>query len=406
MDGPHPFTSRTVLVVVVCAVVAAPVVATSGVLSQAGGSAGDGVGGSMAVAANLDDVQTAPAAADAVQEGSETEPNDDGANANPLEPGVPIEGTVSTEEDWDFFTVDVPSSGQVEITVGRSPGGGTLAVGVYDPAGNFVTGRFTGDGQTGFVVDATQSGTYYVLVASGSQFVTEDGSPGPSGTGPYTLQVTLGGAGPSPTPGAGNETSTADGFDTPTQTPGGFETPTPGDFETPTPTPGGFETPATTPTTNETVESEPNDAPGQANAVQFGGVLAGEIESAEDRDWFVFDATADETINATLQRTGGNGTFRVLYYYSNGTIYADFTSIEPDGQATLVAVPPISGQYYVRIASPDGFGSYTFSVAPVESGREGVIGPGGAIDPPGGNETTTPQSPTETPGGTATEESE
>jgi hypothetical protein len=342
---------------------------------------------------------------------TETEPNDDGTTANRLQADLPVRGSVAAPDDLDYYAVETLSAGTLQVTLDRPPGAGTLAVGVFDPQGNFVDGRFAeAGGQTAIAVQASQPGRYLVLVASGAQFTTEDGASGPEGTGQYDLRVSTDGDGPPTTPTPGPGTPTPDGFETPA--PDGFETPTPGGFLTPSPTPDGFETPTSTPTppAGGAEESEPNDGPRQANAVGFGDAVAGEVAGPGDRDWYVFDATAGETFNATLARTDGDGSFRVLYYYANGTVFAEFRSVGPDGRARLFATPPASGQYYVRVASPDGSGPYTFSVAGVSGDGQGLDAPGGGVDLPG-NVTATPSpapsTPTpapRSPTGTATDE--
>lgn len=323
---------------------------------------------------------------------SETEPNDDGASADVLQPGVPTRGTIATPDDIDFYTVDVaqPGTVSIELTVQGPQGSGTLVTGLYAPDGTFLEGYFVEAGDTfEFPVQANQPGRYWVIVASGSQFTTQDGNPGPEGTGPYTVQVQTGGPpeGPTPTPTPGDGPPTPGEFATPT--PGsGFGTPTPGDgFGTPTPG-DGFATP--TPTESDPAsETEPNDRPQQATVVDLGSTTAGTVDSPDDKDWYAFDASAGQTLNATVTRGEGSGSFRLLYYYPNGTLLADVTPVAPNSQGTLLATIPTNGRYYVRIASPDGGGAYTFSVATLAGGGQGVGDPVDPIGPdiPVGNST-------------------
>lgn len=301
---------------------------------------------------------TTPTPSDGDGGASEVEPNDDGASANVLAPGSQVSGTVASEADLDFYAVDVSDPATLQVSLSRPAANGLLGVGVFDPQGQFVTGRFAPASDATSLSMQVSAGRHWILVASGSEF-TSEGQPGPAGSGPYTLGVSTTGGEASPTP-------TTDA--TPTPTPSATPTPSDG-FGTPTATPGtttpsdGFETPTPAPRVDD--ESEPNDGHTQANPVRPGVTMRGTLESSDDRDWFVFDGQAGQTFNATLSRTGGDGAFRLIYYYPNGTIYEVFEDLSPTGRALLVATPPTSGSYYLRVASPNGSGPYRFTVTPL-----------------------------------------
>ena len=108
--------------------------------------------------------------------------------------------------------------------------------------------------------------------------------------------------------------------------------------------------------------------------VAVGGSATGEIETAEDRDWFAVTLVADRTYRIDLegQWTAGRGTLRDPFlrgiHDENGTIIAGTTDDDEgtglNSEVTFTA--PADGTYYVAAGAwRDRTGTYTLSVTDV-----------------------------------------
>jgi cyanophycinase len=119
---------------------------------------------------------------------SESEPNnaDTSADATVCS-GTPVTGSISASSDYDWFRIEVPTTGT--ITVNLSHGSGIdLDWYLYKSTGSYVAYRSTSNNPETGTYNATTTGSYYLRVKNYS------------GTGAYTLNVTLPGG--TTTPGA------------------------------------------------------------------------------------------------------------------------------------------------------------------------------------------------------------
>lgn len=147
---------------------------------------------------------------------SEVEPNDNSANATPIEPGVDVTGELESG-DVDWFAADLQGGDEIEVRFERDNATGVSAVVFHDPDGQLLGLKFVGsDAPVSVPGHAEEAGTYLIEVADVE-----------NGDGPYVLTVM--------SPGQ---------TDTPTETASPTPSPTPTDTPTLTPT----ETPTDTPT--------------------------------------------------------------------------------------------------------------------------------------------------------------
>lgn len=110
-------------------------------------------------------------------------------------------------------------------------------------------------------------------------------------------------------------------------------------------------------------ESEPNDTPGQANALTIGviGDTSASLSSSSDVDWYKMAVTQDywyvfETynistnLNTLLRLYSIDGSTQLAYDYSSGT---------GNTLSRIAWQAPSSGDYYLRVSSSSGAGPYS-----------------------------------------------
>jgi hypothetical protein len=107
---------------------------------------------------------------------ADVEPNDDFANANPLNLGVEISGELGLSDANDYYAVQLPENGEVSITA------------TYDGIGGFLYLYRSNQTQVGFVAISGTATLTRDCVGSGLVYVRASRN---SGEGTYSLEVTL-----------------------------------------------------------------------------------------------------------------------------------------------------------------------------------------------------------------------
>ena len=242
-------------------------------------------------------------------------------------------GEIEYEDDRDWFAVELEAGGIYRIDLeGSSTDAGSLSDpylrGVYDADGDLIAGTTNNNGGAG-----RNSRVYFTAAEAATYYVAAGADR--DGEGTYTLSVT----------------DLPDGI--------------PDDFAAGT---------------------------GTSGVVAVGGSSTGEIEYADDRDWFAVTLEADKTYRIDLRGSWtGNGTLSDPYLYgihdANGDLIADTT--DDDGGANRNARVyfdcDTAGTYYL---AADGYGTsqgtYTLSVADVTDGEPDDFSAGtdttGAVD--------------------------
>ncbi|HKQ59079.1 MAG TPA: T9SS type A sorting domain-containing protein [Candidatus Eisenbacteria bacterium] len=132
--------------------------------------------------------------------------------------------------------------------------------------------------------------------------------------------------------------------------------------------------------TGTTAESEPNDAPGTADAFTMGRILTGTMSSGTDLDYWSFAGVQGQTIICSIDAnpTGApspnlDATFR-LFCTDGGTRLA-FSESGVGGTGLIVFTIPANGNYTLRVAStsPDGITPPGTGPYQVETGLNGVV---------------------------------
>lgn len=255
----------------------------------------------------------------------ETEPNDDFDTATTIRPGELLEGQLGPG-DVDVYVFSGRAESRVSVTLDRVSDVGVVAVAVYGPDRQFLTGQFVGSGQPAEVTLTTaDGGPHYVQVVDVE-----------SGVGSYTL--TVGGVSPGPGPGPGPGTG-----------------PGPGDV------------------------NEPNDGPASATPLAVGDTKAGIVDSATDEDWFAWQRVGDTARIFVARESAGNGTLIVQardpdgdlieFTTDNGTVTTDYP-LSPGENVTFTFRDLLPGTYNLIVASGSngGTGPYTVTYENSSSG--------------------------------------
>src|SRR5436190_5684151 len=95
-------------------------------------------------------------------------------------------------------------------------------------------------------------------------------------------------------------------------------------------------------------ETEPNNAPANANILALNGNNSGAVNPGADIDWWKVTTNADGKLNVTIQGLGGR--YMSLHIYDNNAttefIYQDYinanTTLSIDGLAP--------GTYYIKVS--------------------------------------------------------
>lgn len=118
-----------------------------------------------------------PAPTPVTAAGEEREPNDKITEANVINMGRTIKGTISTDQDRDFFKFKTGQGMKTRVILRKTFDARLV---IYDSAEERVTSRYAGgEDAVSFAFDNNASSFYYVLVESG----------GPGGRGPYELVI-------------------------------------------------------------------------------------------------------------------------------------------------------------------------------------------------------------------------
>lgn len=293
------------------------------------------------------------------QTATESEPNDGPDTANPVRSGTRIRGAVASSADLDGFSVQVESGQTIRANLTRTSGQGLLAIVVFGPDGEIVSGVIAEPGETTRLsAPANRTGRYDVVVAAASQFGV--GGPGADGTGEYVLEVrtrsvsedpftfdptTSATTVPATTERTTRATTAAPGTTT------GFGTEETTDGVSPDPSAGG-------------AESEPNDDPSSANPLELGGTINGQIADANDLDGFRVEVPAGETITTELARGPGGGTLVYGVLGPDGELVTGGL-VNATETVELTADAIEGGTYYVVVTSSSrnpGTGPYSLTV--------------------------------------------
>jgi hypothetical protein len=107
---------------------------------------------------------------------ADVEPNDDFANANPLNLGVEVSGELGAADASDYYAVQLPENGEVSISA------------TYEGIGGFLYLYRSNQTQVGFESISTSATLTRDCIGSGLVYVRASRN---SGEGSYTLEVTL-----------------------------------------------------------------------------------------------------------------------------------------------------------------------------------------------------------------------
>ena len=107
-------------------------------------------------------------------------------------------------------------------------------------------------------------------------------------------------------------------------------------------------------------ESEPNDAPGTANAFTPGQTLTGSAGSPTDNDYWSFNGSEGQTVICQLHATAPFDAALRLFC-GDGASRLAFSRSGPGGEALIVFTLPSTGTYYLRTSSGSGTGAYSIA---------------------------------------------
>ena len=312
-----------------------------------------------------------PASQQGQQTGTEQEPNDTPSQANPIQPGAQVAGAVASPTDIDAFTLQAEAGETIRASLTRTSGQELMALLVFGPDGELVSGAIAEPGQTTRLsAPANVTGGYDVVVGAASQFGVE--GPGTNGVGEYVLGVQT-------------RTVGVDDFTFGTTTAGGTERTTAGVTERTTKATTQRTTAAATQRTTDAVEpstqraeQEPNDAASTANRLPLGSTIAGQVATPDDVDGFAVEVPAGETITAELARGPGSGTLVYAIFGPGGELLSGGL-VNASEAAQVSAEATQGGTHYVIVTSSSrnpGTGPYALTVRGSAVEPETTDGPG------------------------------
>ena len=259
-------------------------------------------------------------------------------------------GNIGSNGDRDWFAVELVAGRTYVIDLrGSSTDDGTLSDpylrGIHDSDGNLIPRTTNDDGGQGYnsrvTFTATESGTHYI--AAGAY----------SGQGTYEVEVT--------------------------DTPRTIEDDLPATIGDDLPTTVEDDFPATVDTTG---------------TVEVGGSATGEIESADDHDWFAVELEAGKTyqIDTGGVRTGGgtlpsgrlHGVYdadgnRIPGVYDRSTVHVGRVRVDDD---QVFFTPDEDGTYYVAASNGEftSTGAYTVRVTEMEDDFPSTVDTTGTVE--------------------------
>ena len=259
-------------------------------------------------------------------------------------------GNIGSNGDRDWFAVELVAGRTYVIDLrGSSTDDGTLSDpylrGIHDSDGNLIPRTTNDDGGQGYnsrvTFTATESGTHYI--AAGAY----------SGQGTYEVEVT--------------------------DTPRTIEDDLPATIGDDLPTTVEDDFPATVDTTG---------------TVEVGGSATGEIESADDHDWFAVELEAGKTyqIDTGGVRTGGgtlpsgrlHGVYdadgnRIPGVYDRSTVHVGRVRVDDD---QVFFTPDEDGTYYVAASNGEftSTGTYTVRVTEMEDDFPSTVDTTGTVE--------------------------
>jgi hypothetical protein len=112
----------------------------------------------------------------------------------------------------------------------------------------------------------------------------------------------------------------------------------------------------------QSTDVEPNPNRSQAQSVEPGTTIRGDISSVDERDWFALNATDDQQVVIDFTTIQSNGTLGAVYYYDPPAWKASFSSVNDSKR--IVKPTNGSGTYFIQVGSADdtgeqGVGDYT-----------------------------------------------
>lgn len=123
----------------------------------------------------------------------------------------------------------------------------------------------------------------------------------------------------------------------------------------------------------EQTEKEPNDTPETATPVAFSGGINGRLEQPGDRDWYQFEAKANQrfVLSGQTRTLGSPSDLFLRLYKPDGSVQAEIDDVGAD-EGTLDVTFPIDGVYKLRVEDVARRGgpqhAYRINVAPYRPG--------------------------------------
>jgi len=229
--------------------------------------------------------------------------NDTFATAHSITPPDIVTPFICTEDDEDWFQINVTAGQSIDLWVSSLPADYDLYL--YKPDGSQVdSSRESGTADERIIHTATASGWYRALISGYNGAYDADDY--------YSMQVTL------------------------------------TDPPTPTPSP--------TPTCPDTYE--PNDVPAQAIGVASGIALDAYICSASDIDWFKIGVNTGQTITVDLTSLPADYDI-YLYAAGDATHYVASSASGGTANEQIVYVATQNGDYGVKVVGDGGAYSRT-----------------------------------------------
>jgi len=276
---PTNLTKKRVLVSIVTVLIATTVIATPVV----------GSSDSPIVDRSVGESTKTPASASLLQSATQNqfEPDDDFANATAISSGT-YDGLEITQDDTDFYAVDVESDDALSASVQFAHADGNLDLFLINPSQDEVVqvSDTETDNET-ITYPTTESGTYYLAVV-GYQ----------GATAPYNLTVSITGDSPSEAP--------------------------------------------------QTGDLEPNNDFISATQISPGTYTGLEITQNDSLDFYAAELDSGEVLSASIQFAQANGDLDlVLFGPDQNTTLQESTSETDDENITYLAAEP--GTYYLAV---------------------------------------------------------
>ena len=228
--------------------------------------------------------------------GADIEPNDSTSTAEPISSGDTVSGTLGEYTDQnDYYSIFLSQGDRITATMSGT--GEDFDLYLYGSSTDSVESSTSSDSSETLTYTASSSGTYYVNPYAYT------------GSGSYTLSVTVA---------VGGSTST-----------------------------GGD-------------DSEPNDSVYTANSISSGDTVYGSLsEYSDPDDYYSIFLSEGDILYVTLTGTGDDFD---LYLFSSSTNDVA-SSISGDSSENLRYTASSSGTYYVNPYAYSGSGTYTLSVS-------------------------------------------